>query len=282
MNTASLTPLQRTIVQKVPQMEKKTATLNPPVMLKEQITALIAKREKWEKNQYQSSTALLYGLLAECLEITLRLSRKNNAEINAFNDLLAEHNIKKNESTQLETRVVRLAFGDCGRRDQIYGNVLFHAMKSSIEPKGLPTWIQAQGGVENVGQSKGASGSMKVQRKELVQLAAAEMETADFQIELEPLQCLEPSNKEYVTLSIAIIRKTDGKFGIVYGTNHKSLLEQALAQAGKDLKLTQATAQIVSEAKDLETVRRTATQMLHKKHSVSKRPKPSKPDKKAA
>ena len=189
-----------------PHMQNPLTPINPPLTFKQKVIGLIARREKWEKNEYKTSKVILYGLLAECREIMLKLSEKNAADMNAFNDLLEGHQIVMNSSTPIETRIVRLVFGDCGRRAHIYSNLLKHAKAHGIAPKDLAEWIIRERGIENVVHNKSSPASKKVMRQELIKYASTRLENTPFLLELEANGVLEPSNDNYVSLSLAIIR----------------------------------------------------------------------------
>ena len=94
---------------------------------------------------------------------------------------------------------------------------------------------------------------------------------------------LEPSNDNYVSLSLAIVRKgSDGKFGVVYGMNRISLIEAALAVVGKELELALTASDTVDNAKKSEATRRGLRHNLISKAKSRARPKPQGPVSNAA
>lgn len=105
----------------------KTSNLSTSTVVAS-IDALIQKRITWENGTYKASNDELYALLSDCLELfnEVQLERKLIKRINA---LLEEREIQMRSNTSLATKIVRLIFGDCGKRAYTYAKVITVASK---------------------------------------------------------------------------------------------------------------------------------------------------------
>lgn len=113
---------------------------------------LEAKRKNWEGSTYRVCNLELYGILAECLgyagELTFAESKLRNAAIEEFFKL---RGYKYNAETPIVSRVVRAIFGNINRRRvSTYSLVLRQAIKESVSPLSLASWIEEKGGIQEI------------------------------------------------------------------------------------------------------------------------------------
>ena len=113
--------------------------------------AAVAKKVKtWNDTSYKKATDELYALLAECYSVTLTTRAQSTAVMRELNKLLVDKGLTFNDGTKLETKVVRVVFGNIGKRAHIYARVLVNAREQAVEAvrrqhKGLtPTQVKQQ------------------------------------------------------------------------------------------------------------------------------------------
>ena len=83
--------------------------------LADRIDALEDARKNWETGTYAAANTELYSLLDRCYALYVEL-RSERKLIKPLNALLAARNLKPQANTSLATKIVRLVFGDCGKR----------------------------------------------------------------------------------------------------------------------------------------------------------------------
>ena len=87
------------------------------------IDSLATKRETWENGTYKASNEELYVLLDECVDLFKEV-RVHRSLVKKLNLILEEREIMMRSNTSLATKIVRLIFGDCGKRAYTYARVL--------------------------------------------------------------------------------------------------------------------------------------------------------------
>ena len=159
-----------------------------------------------------------------------------------LNKLLVDKGLKFNDGTKLETKVVRVVFGNIGKRAHIYARVLVNAREQAVEANGFAKWLTAQGGVEAVRrQHKGLTPTQVKQQK--VQTAEEAFKTVG-----SKLLSFAPKvdGSDYV-LALVQHRK-DGKRVVVSFCDNLPIIKQALAKLSDSAK-AEADAKHRSELK---------------------------------
>ena len=111
---------------------------------------------KWTKNAYRTASTELYEILAECYAHTQFYRAADISFKLQLNQLLRDAKHTFNEGTRIETKVVRVVFGEVftgaiGRsRGAIYSKVLTAAHEAKVSKEGFVKWLAQQGGVEAV------------------------------------------------------------------------------------------------------------------------------------
>ncbi|XDZ64982.1 hypothetical protein AB8880_08590 [Alphaproteobacteria bacterium LSUCC0684] len=96
------------------------------------IDSLKTKRETWENGTYKASNEELYVLLDECVDLFKEV-RAHRSLVKKLNLILEEREIMMRSNTSLATKIVRLIFGDCGKRAYTYARVLTVAAEQKGE-----------------------------------------------------------------------------------------------------------------------------------------------------
>ncbi len=186
----------------------------------------------WD-SEAKAGNEKLYGILAGCLEIFERV-KGNHTEITELDEALEVAGRSCKKSTPVATKVIYYVF-DAGRhRSYAYGRVLKTASKEKITPAGLPSWIKAKGGIEEIRiQSTGKESSRQIVESARKSLANKPALGAPFSLSKE----LQPGSKPGDVFSVALVRKNrEGKGEIVWGLNNEAIIQQVLLAAGKALK----------------------------------------------
>ncbi len=209
------------------------------------------KAVTWHNTTYRKATDELFALLSDCYASVDEIRGNGTSMVRELNKVLKENSITFNDGTSLETKVVRVVFGEIGKRAHTYARVLRNAHEQSVKPTVFAEWLAKQGGVEAVRkQHKGLSPSqVKAQR-----VAKAEKSLPSVKAQqITNAPKIDGSN--YV---LAIVEHTNGKQRIVGFCGNLPLVKQALASIADDAEKQAST---VTRA-DLERERRKLQQKL--------------------
>lgn len=213
------------------------ADRNTKVAVATEIETLSHARKAWEEGTYKKNKEELYQLLDDCLKFYLNI-RSNKKKCKALNALLNDKGIKFNLSTSLQTRIVRLVFGaHCRKRAYAYARVITVAADEKKPTVSMPDFIDGRGGIEEIRRTKQNGKSPADVRKENIEFAVKDLEksqalTQPFKVEASRREQPEDTTHD---LFVAIMRQeSDGSYSLVYETSAHSVVNTALAQAGKD------------------------------------------------
>lgn len=211
----------------------KSNTLSP-VELTNEIDAIAAEREAWETGSYKKSNEELYTLLERCMNIYAQVKDSTKLR-NRLNIMLNERAMPYNTSTSTLTKIVRLVFGDCGKRAYTYTRVLKVAIAEKPENKSLAAFVADAGGIDEVRRTqKGQTPSQK--RYTAISTATEWFGSKPAVLKVETSDELAPNGDATHNFSLAVVRQeADGTQSIVYGINNQALLNKALEYAGKQL-----------------------------------------------
>lgn len=227
----------------------KSNTLSP-IELSNEIEAIAAEREAWETGSYKKSNEELYTLLERCMNIFAQV--KDSVKLrNRLNIMLNDRNMPYNTSTSTLTKIVRLVFGDCGKRAYTYARVLKVAIVEKPENKSLAAFVADAGGIEEVRRTqKGQTPSQK--RYTAISMATEWFANKPAVLKVESSDELAPNTDATHTFSLAVVRQeADGTQSIVYGINNQALLNKALEFAGKQ----QSSKKTVEREVSIEEIR---------------------------
>ena len=224
----------------------------------EALCAIAVRATDWNETAYKTATEQLFALLAECYAETANIRAASVTVMRNLNKLLKAKRLVFNDGTRLETKVVRVVFGNIGKRAHIYARVLVTAREQSVKPPAFVEWLVGQGGVEAVRkQHKGLSPS---------QVKAQRVEAAEKALPIVKAKQLTDAPKvdgsDYV---LALVEHTSGKQRIVGFCESLSLVKQVLAKLADDA-VQQADG--IARA-DLERERRTLQQQIAQMSTAS-------------
>ena len=135
-------------MKNVKAVTKKQIANEAAEMIIQSLDTIAKKQSKWSK-KYDNVNDGLYAILAECYEEVEKLRVAKRAVVLAFNDELKNRGYKRLDATQLETKVIRVVFGDIGaNRATGYAKVLVIARNEKVTAVDLAEWIKGNGGVE--------------------------------------------------------------------------------------------------------------------------------------
>lgn len=204
--------------------------------LADKIDELIDARETWENGSYKASNDELYRLLDRCTALLLEVQADRKL-ILRIGKMLTERGLEPRDNTSLATKIVRLVFGDCGKRAYTYANVISVAALEKAENETMRTYVNNRGGIEQISRGK-SSKNGGVSRQDNVNYAVnALVMTKPIIPEFDMVNSVQPHAGSAHSFSLAIIRKnSNGKGNAVFGINNISLVNSALIYAAKQLR----------------------------------------------
>jgi len=208
-----------------PKPASKPATPVSPQSLKD----LEQSRIQWETTAYRTSNQQLYAVLADCLAFGAPLptaeNKQRNAELERFNK--ARGYIVKSDSPTL-TRVVKAVFGNVDRRRiSTYSLVLRTAQKAGVQPVGLPDWIEANGGIQEIKLGRSATYVSPKQKADEAKSSLAKLPT----LAVAKGKLAERADADFVGAECVLLaeQQADGSFHIKALSRSGTAVNAALA-----------------------------------------------------
>ena len=128
------------------------------------IDSLTTKRETWENGTYKASNEELYVLLDECVDLFKEV-RAHRSLVKKLNLILEERDIMMRSNTSLATKIVRLIFGDCGKRAYTYARVLMVEAEQKGELQSKKSGGEEARGMEENRKEKKRLGKKKINNR---------------------------------------------------------------------------------------------------------------------
>ena len=203
---------------------------------------LVAQREHWENGAYKQANAELYAILEQCAGIYAQL-KSSKAHARAFNALADELGIKFNKGTSLALKIVRVVFGQERNREHAYARVLKVWFDERSDAQTLTNFVIERGGIENVRRTASNTQANKLTADDYRDIAANAL-TGEHALATFGLHSYMLSDDENDTdYMVALVHcDSNGNGKIVYGSNKRTLVDNALAVMGKELDEQQAQA----------------------------------------
>lgn len=193
------------------------------------LTDIESNRTIWEKGAYKASNQALYSLLADCLEFCGDLDgKKSKARNNALEAFHANRGYSYSKDSTLATKVVRAVFGNIHRsRINTYSLVVNTAKAAQVNPIDMATWIEDQGGVQEIKKAKSTSYIPRIQQIETGKAVfAARPELATISSpELDKMADKEKVGEECVLLAT---QNDDGSFTVKAVSYKEGLVKTAM------------------------------------------------------
>lgn len=196
---------------------------------------LVAQREHWENGVYKQANAELYAILERCAGIYEQL-KDEKAHARAFNALVDELGVKFNNGTSLGLKIVRVVFGHERDREYAYARVLKVWFDERADAQTLTNFVIERGGVENVRRTASKTQANKLTADDYRDIAANTL-TGEHALATFGLRDYMLSDSENDTDYVVALVHCDGNGNgkIVYGSNKRALVDNALAVMGKEL-----------------------------------------------
>lgn len=206
-----------------------------PVDVRTRIAELIAERKVWQHGAFVKSNMELYALLGKCYAFYFDL-RGNDKDAKAaravLNAELAEKAYSFSEGTHGLTRLVKYVFeGVDRRRVSAYSLVLREALAQGIKADGIPAFITAGGGVEEIRRSKSKTAKTPKQKAALGKEAVAKQELATFSSDTLAVLALQAGKSVGDDLVAVLTQQADGSFVVKALVSSKTVLSAAMVSA---------------------------------------------------
>ncbi len=210
--------------------EAKTAK---PISVTARVLALVKERKEWEHGAYVVSNNQLYAILDKCYAFYFDL-RGNEKEAKAaraeLDDVICKKGYSFKEETHTLTKLVKFVFdGVDRRRVSAYSLVLRAALFDKIAVGGIPAFITAGGGVEQIRRRKSGTAMSPKQKAELGKQTVSSNNLAV--ISSPALQALAGDASEGDDLVAVVTVQADGSFVVRALVNSKSVVNAALVCA---------------------------------------------------
>ena len=187
----------------------------------QQLDALCAKREQWEKTDFKKANDGLYALLSECLAVyeakfVSGTDDDRRALRSELANKLAVAGIKVQKNTNTLTMFTRVVFASDRKRAHGYAYVLTAAISHNKTAQELPGWISSEGGIEEI-KRKMIKKPEAIARQNAVIAAKTKVETEVELATIAPLATVEISglHGEYAVL---LAKPNPNGSAIVVGT----------------------------------------------------------------
>lgn len=216
----------------------------------QQLDALSARRDQWEKTDYKKANDGLYTLLADCLKVFNAQFVKGSPDDqmalrrNLMQRLQADGIRVVKTSTTL-TMLARFVFNSDRKRAQGYGYVLAAAVSHKVQAADFPAWVIKQGGLEEIKR-------LMVKKPEAIakqQAVKAAAEAVKGDLELNTLQPLAQVQLDGLTGTYAVLLVKPSVNGGADIVGSLSDINDALVNA---LILRMAKAQVEAAAAEKE------------------------------
>jgi len=191
---------------------------------------LAERQNVWLNGIYKQSNDELYSILTECYVLTAKARSHGSKFAAALNKELTNRELTFNDGTSLETKVVRLVFGDVKKRATSYAKVLCVAGESGVKSGKLSSWIVDNGGVENVRRTDKAGKTHSQRREESVESVSSALESYKA-VKLSSFAGIDESD-----YTLALVRcSKDGKKTVVKEVRSLRLVKEALCSLKADV-----------------------------------------------
>lgn len=206
---------------------KSTANALTAQQCYEAMLKIADKAATWHSTSYKKATDELYALLSDCYVSVADIRSQGTATVRELNKVLTQNGITFNDGTGLETKVVRVVFGNIGKRAHIYARVLGNAAKQAVKPTVFAEWLAEQGGVEAVRKQVNGLTPSQVKAERVAKAEKALPLVKEKRLANAPKM----DGSDYV---IAIVQHTNGKQRIVGFCENLTLVKQVLAKAAEE------------------------------------------------
>ena len=195
------------------------------------LKSMEASRRSWETTELAASNKRLYSILLSAYSYYSVMKTDEKKEVrqehaDTLTKFITERGYKFTNSTHDMTRVVKCVFGTDRRRVSAYSIALREALRQEIAPVDLVTFIEENGGVEQIrlGGTKPLSATKRAE-KVMDEVKSAEIGL----IKLDPK--LHGGNSEWNDQQVVIVATylPTGEFQVNAVVKHDSAVNAALA-----------------------------------------------------
>ena len=230
-----------------------TAGVKTPSVLHYSVAALKemeTARLNWEQGSLRKSNDELYAVLQQCKAFCGDLlpadAKQRSAALEKF---YKERGWRYNKETPIETRVLRAVFGmENRRRVSSYSLVLREAKKQRVGISSLATWIEDQGGIQEIRLSQSKT---FVSPSEKAQIMKERLASRKFFIGFAQSDLLSHvADGEYMDEDCVLLanQQPDGSFGIYTVLRSSGVMSAAYLAAHSKAEEIEAQAKKETEA----------------------------------
>jgi hypothetical protein len=204
------------------------------------LSSIEVERINWEDGSYKTSNDELYAILTRCmtaLDDINAMQKGKRTLIKAIDEKLTKRGVPLRKNTSLVAKIVRLIFGDCGKRAFTYARVILVAAAEKPENQTLAAFITERGGIEEIRKSNGGL-TAKDKREDLAEAGEARLDEAlPIVGGIVLVDELQPDNDNGMEMMAVLMRKEDdGTASIMFRSNNATIIASLLAAYERDAK----------------------------------------------
>ena len=257
-NSKANAAAKRASESQVKQVEAAEKRAKLVVDIVQQLDALSAKRDNWERTDFKKANEGLYALLADCLGLYYtQFVTVSDADRKALRDGLSVKlkaaGVKVQKNTTTLTMLVRFVFSSDRKRAHGYAYVLTAALGEKIAAAGLADFIAKAGGIEEIKRNMVKSADALARQEQIKQAksnVAAEIELAEI-APLAEVQIAGLTGKYVVLLAKPGVDGTATIVGTLSDVN-EALVNALLERMAKQrVTVAAASAQLGKEVSDM-------------------------------
>lgn len=211
-------------------MSKNTKTADPLKTLKE----LHERQQEWNEKHYLNTTDKLLAILAECLDVYVRLRGTDMVQMRRqLHRELESLHLATRDHLDLAVKVCRFVFRIKGGRTAAYARVIRIAVEQDQTRATFAAWVRDQGGIEDVRLNRKTNGQTPSEQAAAVSdLLEAFTGLAQLDKIVDELKASDDATFPY---ALALVRYNAplGRQEVVYGSNNTALVREFLLKVEK-------------------------------------------------
>jgi hypothetical protein len=193
------------------------------------LVELHERQQEWDDKFYRNTTDKLLAILADCLDVYVRLRGTHmlQARRKLHRELERLH-LASRDHVDLAVKVCRFVFHVNGGRTAAYARVIRIAVEEDQTRTTFADWVREQGGIEDVRLNRKTNGQTPTEQAEAV---SDMLEAFAGLAQLDKIvDELKPTDDATYPYALALVRynATLGKQEVVLGNNNASLVRMFL------------------------------------------------------
>ncbi len=241
-------------------MTNSTKIADPLKTLKE----LHDRQQEWDDKHYRNTTDKLLAILADCLDVYVRLRGTDMVKVRRqLHRELESLHLATRDHVDLAVKVCRFVWRFQGGRTAAYARVIRIAVDQDQTRATFADWVRDQGGIEDVRLNRKTNGQTPTQQAEAV---SDMLEAFNGLVQLDKIvDELKPTDDATFPYALALVRYNAalGKQEVVCGSNNTALVREFLLKVEEAVRKKNASMHEIA-AREAQRTAETAALMQAK------------------